>query len=362
MKTKNSVTSFLYRTGFAICAAFLLAAGPASSSVNAASGASPLSGAEAGLGAAEKQFEQAEKQFENGVPAKEDKAAHNSAQKNGRMSWSEANNPQTATQQAQPQNQADPRSQALQGSPETGYSGTWRDPATGDIITSVIAPRPPQGQNYQNYPIVVEPNVGGDWGYSGGGYDTGWNGGYPQWPVGPENPGYGPFPGPVPPGPMPPPPPPMQMPNASNGFMPLPPPPDFNPGYRPLRPQPGGQPWQPGNPGVPKPPQWGQPGFNPGMPGQPGFNPGVPKPPQWGQPSNPGMPPQPGAPRPPQWGQPGFNPGMPGQPGFNPGGPRAPQNPSMWRPGQDNWHGGQWNRPPRSGNTGGFGSDHGRWH
>lgn len=347
MKTKNSITSFLHRTGFAICAAFLLAGSAAASSVMAAGGESPLSGAEADLHAAEKQFE-------NGASDKEGNAAHNPAQKNGRMSWSEANNPQTGAQ-VPPQKQDDPRSQALQGSPETGYAGTWRDPATGDIITSVIAPRPPQGQNYQNYPIVVEPNVGGGWGNSGGGYDTGWNGGYPQWPVSPENPGYGPYPGPMPPGVMPPPPP-MQMPNASNGFMPLPPPPDFNPGYRPLRPHPGGMPWQPGQ----KPPQWGQPS-NPGMPPQPGG----PRPPQWGQPGfNPGG--QPGS-KPPQWGQSGSNPGMPGQPGFNPGGSRPPQNPGIWRPGQGDWHGGpkpggQWNRAPRPENTGGFGSDHGRWH
>lgn len=353
MKTKNSITSFLYRTGFAICAAFLLASPGSASGVVAATVASPLSEAEADLHAAEKQFEQAEKQFEtptSGKEIKEGKAANNPAQKNGRMSWSEVNNPQAGTQ-VQPQHPVDPRTQALQGSPETGYAGTWRDPVTGDIITSVIAPRPIQGQNYQNYPIIVEPNVGGDWGYSGGGYDTGWNGSYPQWPVSPENPGYGPYPSSMPPGSMPPPP--MQMPNASNGFMPLPPPPDFNPSYRPLRPHLGGMPWQPGiNPGGQKPPMWGYPGQ---------------KPPQWGQPSNPEMPSQPGSTRPPQWGQPGFNPGMPNQPGFNPGGSRPPQNPSMWRPGQGDWHGGprpggQWNRPPRPENMGGFGSDHGRWH
>ena len=38
-----------------------------------------------------------------------------------------------------------------------GFAGTWRDPETGDIITSVIAPRQPQPE--QNTPVIVAPQI-----------------------------------------------------------------------------------------------------------------------------------------------------------------------------------------------------------
>ena len=44
-----------------------------------------------------------------------------------------------------------------------GFAGTWRDPETGDIITSVIAPRQPQPQEW-NTPVIVAPQI-----YPGGG-------------------------------------------------------------------------------------------------------------------------------------------------------------------------------------------------
>ena len=47
-----------------------------------------------------------------------------------------------------------------------GFIGTWRDPETDDIITSVIAPRQPQ-QNQQSPPIYVYPGYEA---YDDGGY------------------------------------------------------------------------------------------------------------------------------------------------------------------------------------------------
>lgn len=183
---------------------------------------------------------------------------------------------------------ADPRADAMQGSPETGYSGTWKDPATGDIITSVIAPTPQitNGQ-YQNYPIIIEPQVSGsDW--SGNGSDnnwsdgsTGWNSHWPQWPGYPGDNGYPVSPPPQRPGrPWP----------GSGNWQPhpvMPPPPNvmppFPPGYRPLRPMApfsGGVPGVPGvmpNPNFPSNPVLPPPGV---APFPPSGNPGPVMPPQ----------------------------------------------------------------------------------
>lgn len=240
------------------------------------------------------------------------------AQRNGATTASSAS--QQAGQTTQGAGEAaknDPRDQALQGSPETGYAGTWTDPANGDIVTSVIAPVPQPSQNNQNYPIIIEPQVSGG-GYSGSynGYNAynGWNNG-PQWPTTPDNPGYppstgtGPYPGYQPYYPGQPYPgynpyPGMAIPypgyNPAPGYpYPMPPfaghhpgwrpPANFHPGYRPLRPHP--------NPGV----QPGNPGMHPGNPGFPPGNPGGANPPQNPNPGglwNPGNAPQPPAMRP----------------------------------------------------------------
>lgn len=281
---------------------------------------------------AEKRFEQTEKERQAAAaPArKEDKPSPRAdAKKEG----------ENAAQLARQRVEA--MEQAMHGSPETGYSGTWTEPGTGDIITSVIAPRPaPSTNQYQNYPIIIEPQVSGsDW--SGGSWNSAYNSSWPQWPGYPGNPGYPveppaggssqPWPGPS--GGFHPPMGPMSPPDA---------PPPFPPGYRPLRP---GSPPFPGQAGGinPLPPTGipGSPGFNPnppmggptnplppqGIPGTPGFNPNPPP----GGPSNP-LPPQ-GIP-----GSPGFNPnpppggpsnplppmGIPGSPGFNPNPPPGP--------------------------------------
>ncbi|MDE7370838.1 MAG: hypothetical protein K2N07_03675, partial [Desulfovibrio sp.] len=63
-----------------------------------------------------------------------------------------------------------------------GYAGTWRDPETGDIVTSVIAPRRPQEQTQQP-PIYIAPQIDPDWpanGYGNSGWPTGWSGGWPN--------------------------------------------------------------------------------------------------------------------------------------------------------------------------------------
>ena len=62
-----------------------------------------------------------------------------------------------------------------------GFAGTWRDPETGDIITSVIAPRQPLPQE-QNGPLIVAPQI-----YPGGGQSPFPPGGgvQPPYPPGP---------------------------------------------------------------------------------------------------------------------------------------------------------------------------------
>lgn len=309
---------------------------------------SPFTEAEASLNAAEKQFEQA-KAAENQATTSGEKQG--SAQKSGRIPWSSA---EKSGQNVQaPETAEEARRQALQGSPETGYAGTWTDPQTGDIITSVIAPTPPAQNNTGSYPIIVEPNVGNWGGYSD--YDAGWSGTYPNWPVTPDNPGYGGLWNGPPPKPFAPP--------AWSGptYYPYPhPPANFHPGYRPLRPGQGGNQGWGGN--------W-QPGpFPPGNNGQPGAFPGG----NW----QPGNPPsgnwQPGNPPVGNW-QPGSPPqGGNGQPAPFPGGNWQPGNPSSgnWQPGippQGNWQPGPgpqgaWrpgNRPFWPGTPGNLGS---LWH
>lgn len=292
---------------------------------------------------------------------------------------------QPSVQSTYPSQAADPRAQALQGSPETGYSGTWTDPANGDIITSVIAPtpQPTYGQS-QNYPIIIEPQVS-EWGSSnwnsGSSDSTGWQSDWPQWEGYPGNPGY-----PVPPMPGSHP---WHRPQPSVRPMPIPPgappnypEPPFPPGYRPLRPGTPHGIWMPGDggyPGAPVSPYPPSPGANP-PPMQPPYNggqfqmpPGVPNIPGYNSPPwatnqplgyNPLKPwlyPQPPAsngpgnkPAPPTGGQFPTGPANPGlqPPGPLPNGP-APgfQQPSM-RPSGMGWQGAS--RP-----GGGFGHRHG---
>lgn len=117
-----------------------------------------------------------------------------------------------------------------------GFAGTWRDPETGDIITSVIAPRQPLPQE-QSGPLIVAPQI-----YPGGGQS-------------PFPPGGGVQP-PYPPGP-----PPRPYPGPTPGFRP-----DW-PGARPPVPSTPG--WRP--PQHTGPPPRPYPGF------QPGWRPPVPR-------------------------------------------------------------------------------------
>lgn len=208
----------------------------------------------------------------------------------------------------------------LLGSPDTGFAGTWTDPANGDVITSVIAPTPPAST--QSYPVYVEPHINGA-GWNGTSWDSGpwgssswnnnWNNGWqsngaPQWPGYPGDPGY-----------MPPPPPPSQVPVIppyATGQPPyLPPTPGLNmPSYPPPR-HPGYRPLRPGNGNPPPPP-----------PGQ-GWNSGAVPPPGAGWQQNPGLPPNHGF-RPPSQFQP--------NPGFQPGGNQG-FRPLPMRPGGTTW-------------------------
>lgn len=217
---------------------------------------------------AQRDLEAAARDFPNANPA-------GSSQKTGRINWSDL--PAAAAPQPSGTKTpaANPSPATLQGSPETGYAGTWTDPATGDIVTSVIAPRRQQPSYQSTMPIIVEPDIS-SWGYSG---NQGWQGGYgpqqgqswPQWPNNPGEPGYpGPgnppsqYPGPMPMRPMNP----MAPMGPSYAHPSLPP--GYQPGYRPLRPQP--HPGQ-GNPGGiwnPNMPAWpSEPG---GKPQTPEFN------------------------------------------------------------------------------------------
>lgn len=215
-----------------------------------------------------------------------------------------------------------------------GYAGTWRDPETGDIVTSVIAPRRPQEQTQQQ-PIYIAPQIDPNWpgnGYGNSGWPSGSNGGWPSGSNGWNN-GW------------------QQGGNTG-----------WNPGWNM-----GGAPsWrpgmQPGQPGM-MPPNRPLPGQRPPsqLPPGAGRPPSAMTPPPAGQPGQtvqPGLGPQPDAPgpgglplpdmRPPQAGS------QPPQPGTLPAAPPAgvqPGNwqgttpgwrPSGWQPGgwQPGWHSG----------------------
>lgn len=245
------------------------------------------------MGGAEGEFSQAEKEL-NQAAAEFEKEAAKGFQQNGQTSWSQASQA-TPGNQAVPSQQSNPAAGALQGTPETGYAGTWTDPANGDVVTTVIAPKPPV-QNGQNYPIIVEPQINpGAYGGYGGYGENPYTGGWSNWPTSYDNPGYppqsppynqppppgwhAPYPGQPYPGfnpypyPYPQPYPgyehgswggPPMLPPGSPGSMP----PPFNPNYRPLRPgQNQGSIW---HPGMMPPPQGARPpmGWQPARPPQ----------------------------------------------------------------------------------------------
>lgn len=300
---------------------------------------------QAAMLAAEERFRQAEKDFtaaENAeakaalsAGSQQNPATQNSNSYTAPVTSGDQQQPAAAASQTQAKKPATQRRQDIQtgttpnyaGSPQTGYSGMWTEPGSGDVVTSVIAPSVPV-QTTPVYPMIIEPVIGGsDWSGSS------WNNGSQSWQGGNMGgaPGY-----------MPPPPPGMG-PGMNNPGMQTPP----APGYRPLRPhnpsiwQPGMQPPSGGQPGH-MPPAWGQPGA---VPPPPGSNPGVVPPRPGGQPGSmppqnwgPGMPPssnwQPGIPPQNQPGQkpPAWNPGNNWQPGFPPQN-QPGQNPPNWNPG-----------------------------
>ncbi|WP_206214237.1 hypothetical protein [Desulfovibrio sp. ZJ369] len=132
----------------------------------------------------------------------------------------------------------------------SGFAGTWRDPESGDIITSVIAPRPPQQPDWDS-PLIVAPQV------------------YPGCNNQSNPPGPPPRPHPYPPGPPPRPypgpgsVPPWQQPGWQN---PRPPQGQMPPGWRPPA---NTQPW-PHAPGWRPRPHNGIPPSGNGAPGMPG--------------------------------------------------------------------------------------------
>ncbi|MDE7241898.1 hypothetical protein [Desulfovibrio sp.] len=226
-----------------------------------------------------------------------------------------------------------------------GYAGTWRDPETGDIVTSVIAPRRPQEQAQQQ-PIYIAPQIDPAW--PGNGYgNSGWNSGWPSgWPSG-WNGGW------------------QQGGNAGwNAGWPN----GGRPGWRPPQgPNPApnagwGQSWRPGGPGgmgpnqiLPgqRPPDGLRPGgvrppsaMTPAQSGQPGW-----KPPQRPDAPGPGGLPLPDM-RP---LQDGAVPGAPQNPaGAAPGewqGAPPAWRPSGWQPGgwQPNWQSGWGQAPAQAG-------------
>lgn len=257
--------------------------------------AEDFSSGEAALAGAEKDLRHAEKDFAAGEKASGQGVSSTSA-------WSQAKEPpegQNAPQnppQGQRKQTAGPNAgEDVPGSVPPGYNGymgTYVDPANGDIVTSVIAPTSPHEQEYQNYPVIIAPQVG-NWdnnsnsGWNNGwqnGWNNGWNNGWygpgqevPGYPYPPAPPGFRPsgqvpgypFP-PAPPGYRPPPPssdswPGYWPPPGSNGSLPgawpRPPLPNLNPGVGPVLP-PGSNSgaWtppvqNPGNPGGIMPPQ-----------------------------------------------------------------------------------------------------------
>lgn len=211
-----------------------------------------------------------------------------------------------------------------------GYMGTYVDPANGDIVTSVIAPTNPNSQQqYQNYPIIIEPQVG-SWGNSN--WNNGWNN--PNWNNGWQGPGQQ-----VPGYPWPPAQPGFQPSGQVPGY-PWPPSPE---GYGPPPPPPGGwanqgsypPPGPVNNPPGPGPAAGQNP--NPGPAGNPGaMPPPGNRPPQPGQ-NPPGVPPNGGIMPPTPPASPGMSvPDTPLQPAFpnngNPGG-LMPPNPGAQMPG-----------------------------
>ena len=293
-------------------------AGPSHAMGGAADASQTAQTPEAAMKAAQQDLKQAAEDFSAGQKTAQ-------GQVNGQTPLSEALN---AGQNGASANasQPDPRNQALQGSPETGYAGTWTDPATGDVITSVISPTPPPPT--QNYPMVIEPQVSGGnyYGGSSGVYERNWS----QWPTSPDNPGY-----------------------PSYGNQQNPPQGQHYPGWMPPYP---GQPYPGFNPypGMNYPPGWWQhqapgPGYHGNFPPQGNFNPNYrpltpPQPPAQGgpgsmQPSWPAQNRPPSGAMQPAW--PGNNPGATGngglwQPGMTP--PAAPTQPQLpMRPGGHTW-------------------------
>lgn len=290
LKRPKDPLGLAFRTGMRIagCLALLLwiNMGPARA---AETGAEDMTAASQAMQGAEKDFQRAEEDFRKAMNAD---AAQTTATMplsglNAQTSSTYAGSGAGSQASTTAQTMTGTYSPFLQGSPETGYAGTWTDPKNGDIITSVIAPKQRQSQNYSQYPIIIEPNIG-DWNSSGGS-GSNWSGGNPQWPTTPDNPGWGTFPGSN--SAPPPPPPAFAGPGNRPGgnFYPSPPlPPNFHPGYRPLYPPAPGH-WQ--NPGGPGNMPWGGmrpgagpniiPGVNQGLgpdgnPVYPGMNPGMP--------------------------------------------------------------------------------------
>ncbi len=325
--------------GLALCLPLFMAA-PA---FGASGPAADFSEGQRNLDAAGKDLQKAEKEFA---------AAGNVVDEGttGRTTWSQLGD--SAAEQAQPEAEApaeagkSPQAKRqpakMPGAQVTsntapgydGYMGTYVDPDNGDIVTSVIAPtRRNQNQDYQNYPIIIEPDVSG-WGnnWNNGWNNSGWAGPHgpgqqvPGYPYPPAYPGFQPS-GQVPGYPFPPSPP---------GYGPAPPPPN-GPNYAPSLPGQGNPPGNPNNPGglMPPVPPPG-PGFGPGpaikppVPPKPNFGPGYPPllPPQSGPGNRPGFGHgpnfghRPGFGHGPNFGhRPGFGPGpnFGHRPGFGPG-------------------------------------------
>lgn len=91
----------------------------------------------------------------------EAEAAHRPEPPSGALSPDAAQSPvQSPDVQSQYNNSTVYNSTTVYNTTEgyNGFAGTWRDPETGDIITSVIAPRPPQQPNW-GAPLIVAPQV-----------------------------------------------------------------------------------------------------------------------------------------------------------------------------------------------------------
>ena len=224
--------------------AALLAGSASAMGAQSPSGMSGMESPQADMQAAAKDLQRAGSAFSSGA---------GSAQKSDQMSWSDFSQGKATSPRSQSRDPEGRFSPPLVGSPETGYAGTWTDPQTGDIVTSVIAPAPRQNEQTYSTPIVVEPDIG-SWNYSNSNTQ---NGGY-QWPVAPGSPGY---PGSAPNYNSPTPPPHYYNPHPGGYYPPSRPNPPVGvqPGYRPLRPYPGG--WHAGS--LPPQPEYNIPGWKP---------------------------------------------------------------------------------------------------